>query len=114
MTEFSKIRVSNFNAHFNLKGTLPHNQDLAAIQNCQNKLARILNGTKISDTISSKVLLSNLKMLSVNQMNAQIKFLEIWKSTNVQDYPLKSNAITRNDNEANTLVPALQAISKVP
>ena len=28
-------------------------------------------------------------MLSVNQLNAQIRLLEIWKSVNVSDYPLK-------------------------
>ena len=28
-------------------------------------------------------------MLSVNQMNAQIKMTEIWKASNVDNYPLK-------------------------
>ena len=28
-------------------------------------------------------------MLSVNQLNANIKLLEIWKALNVDDYPLK-------------------------
>ena len=28
-------------------------------------------------------------MLSVNQLNAQVKLLEVWKAMNVEDYPLK-------------------------
>ena len=28
-------------------------------------------------------------MLSINQMNAQVKLLEIWKAMNIEDYPLK-------------------------
>ena len=39
-----------------------------------------LNGKKISDKISTKVLLNNINMLSANQINAQIKLLEFWKS----------------------------------
>ena len=34
-------------------------------------------------------MLDKLQMCSVNQLNAQIKLLEIWKSVNVPDYPLK-------------------------
>ena len=30
-------------------------------------------------------------MLSVNQLNAQIKLVEIWKASNVENYPLKLN-----------------------
>ena len=30
-------------------------------------------------------------MLSINQLNAQIKLMEIWKATNIDDYPLKLN-----------------------
>ena len=30
-------------------------------------------------------------MLSVNQLNAQIKLVEMWKSENIADYPLKIN-----------------------
>ena len=42
----------------------------------QNKLAR----ARIKDKISSKTLLNNLNMMSVNQLNALIKLLEIWKA----------------------------------
>ena len=51
-----------------------------AIQKTQNKLTRFLNNSKISDKISTKTLLKNINGLSVNQLNAQIKLTELWKS----------------------------------
>ena len=54
----------------------------------QNKLLRTLNGTKVKDMISTASLLDKFGILSVNQLNAQIKLLEIWKSLNVEKYPL--------------------------
>jgi hypothetical protein len=55
----------------------PMNADLAAIQKVQNKLMRIVNKCKISDKISTKILLAIVNMLSINQLNAQIKLTEI-------------------------------------
>ena len=49
-----------------------------SIQLVQNKLLRFLNGT-----VS---LLAKFDMLAVNQLNAQIKLLEMWKSKNVDTY----------------------------
>ena len=34
-------------------------------------------------------LLEKFKILSVNQLNAQIKLQEVWKALNVENYPLK-------------------------
>ena len=31
----------------------------------------------------------DLKMLSANQINAQVKLTEMWKASNVKDYPIK-------------------------
>ena len=67
----------------------PKNAELQAIQKIQNKLARLMNNAKISDRISSSTLLQNLGMLSVNQLNAQIKLSEMWKATNLPNYPTK-------------------------
>ena len=39
--------------------------------------------------ISTDSLHKKFGMLSVNQLNAQIKLLEVWKALNVVDYPLK-------------------------
>ena len=44
---------------------------------------------KISDQVSIESMLKKFKILSVNQLNAQIKLLEIWKALNVEGYPLK-------------------------
>ena len=48
------------------------------------------------DKISTKILLDNLGMLSVNQTNAQIKILEVWKSQNVIDYPIKFKKVNND------------------
>ena len=65
------------------------NKDIKAIQMVQNKMARLLNGKTLKDKISTKVLLENVKMLSVNQLNAKVKLQEMWKILNVEDYPIK-------------------------
>ena len=41
-------------------------------------------------------------MLSVNQLNAQVKLLEIWKAINVEDYPLKIKLQTANESGVTT------------
>ena len=80
----------------------PINQDFQAIQKCQNKLLRVLNGTKISDKVSTKSMLLKFKIKSVNQINAQIKLNEMWKSVNILNYPIKTNFLTRVDDVAQT------------
>ena len=71
------------------KDSDPECSDYKAIQLVQNKLLRSLNGSKIKDMVSTRSLLLKFGMLSVNQLNAQVKLLEIWKAINVVDYPLK-------------------------
>ena len=63
--------------------------DFKSIQMIQNKLLRFLNGTKVKDQISTRSLLEKFGILSVNQLNAQIKLLEVWKAMNFNDNPLK-------------------------
>ena len=63
--------------------------DFKAIQLVQNKLLRLVNGTTLKDRVSTASLLQKFNMLSVNQLNAQVKLLEIWKALNVKEYPLK-------------------------
>ena len=59
---------------------------LKSIQLAQNKMTRFLNGTLVKDKISTKSIVKSLNMLSVNQMNAQIKLTEAWKISNVTNY----------------------------
>ena len=67
----------------------PKNAELMAIQKVQNKLLRLLTNTKISDRVSNAELLERVGMLSVNQINAQIKLGELWKATHYETYPTK-------------------------
>ena len=60
---------------------------LQDIQLAQNKLIRFLNNKRISDKISTETLMLNVKMLSVNRMNAQIKLTEVCKALNQMDTP---------------------------
>ena len=57
----------------------PECGDLKAIQLILNKLLRLLNGTKVKDLVSTKSMLDKFGILSINQLNAQVKLLEIWK-----------------------------------
>ena len=59
------------------------------LQKSQNKLFRFLNNTRISDKINTKSIAANLKMLSANQINAQVKLTEMWKASNIMNYPVK-------------------------
>ena len=52
-------------------------------------MTRFLNGTYIKDQISTKTILNRLDLLSVNQMNPQIKLTEGWKISNIDNYPTK-------------------------
>ena len=78
---------------------------MKAIQLVQNNLLRTLNGTKVEEKISIAHMLEKFKMLLVNQLNANIKLLEVWKALNVEEYPLKivtqsiahENRVTRAD-----------------
>ena len=71
---------------------------LKELQKTQNKLLRFLNKSRISDKISTKQILSNLNMSSVNQLNAKIKLTEMWKATNVPNYSV--NVSRREANES--------------
>ena len=65
-------------------------------------MLRLLNGSKISDKISIESMLSKFKALSVNQLNASIKLLEIWKSLNLSNYPLTIKQQSSDSNRINT------------
>ena len=57
-------------------------------------MLRLLNGSQISDQISASSLLAKFNMLSVSQINAQIKLSEMWKAVNDVDHPFN---ITKKD-----------------
>ena len=76
--------------------------DFKAIQSVQNDLLRALNGTKTKDKVSIKSMLEKFNLMSVNQINAQIKLLEIWKSQKLKDYPLEVRQQTPKIDETST------------
>ena len=65
----------------------PEYKDFKAIQLIQNNLMRTLNETRVKDLILIGSLLKKFNLLSTNQLNANVKLVEIWKALNVEDYP---------------------------
>ena len=59
-------------------------------------------GKLSTDKISIKKLLETTKMMSVNQTQAQIKLVEMWKSKNINNYPIKPDIITVTENGTTT------------
>ena len=57
------------------------------LQISQNKMLRLLNNSRICDKISTASLLEKFNMMSVNQINAQIKLSEMWKAVRDEDHP---------------------------
>ena len=72
-----------------VKDSEPECETFKSIQLIQNNLMRMLNGTKIKDMVSISSLLNKFIMLSINQLNAKVKLVEMWKAMNLEDYPLK-------------------------
>jgi hypothetical protein len=68
----------------------------------QNKMLRILDGALVPVRKSTKTLLDNQNMLSVNQIAAQIKLTEMWKASNDPQYPIKMKTRERQDNGITT------------
>ena len=76
--------------------------DIEAIQMVQNKMVRLINGCRLLDKISTKRLLNNVNMLSVNQINAQIKISEVWKAEHVPNHPLKIEKVNHESSACKT------------
>ena len=72
---------------------------MKSLQLSQNRLLRLLNNSKVSDKISIKSMLEKFNLPSVNQLAAEIKLTEIWKSINVDDCPIKLNPYNSNLDE---------------
>ena len=70
-------------------------KNLGSIQVAQNKLARFLNGNKLLDKIPNHQIYKELNLISVNQINAQTKLLDVWKAHQFERHPI--NYPKRND-----------------
>ena len=62
--------------------------NMKSLQLTQNRLLRMLNGSKIKDRVSTQSMLEKFGLLSVDRLAAKIKLVEIWKSLNREDYPI--------------------------
>ena len=67
----------------------PTDSLLDSLQVAQNKFARFVHGSTLMDRINTKIIFKETNLLSVNQINAQIKLLEVWKSKNYDSYPIQ-------------------------
>ena len=56
----------------------------------------LLNGSRIKDKISTKSMLDKFGILSVNQLAAKIKIIEVWKIINKEGYPLSLDPYNQN------------------
>ena len=68
----------------------------------QNKMLRFMNGSKIADKVSTKSILEKFGYLSVNQINAQMKLLDMWKATNIDKYPTKVKKLECQNDRSTT------------
>ena len=57
-----------------------------SLQLTQNRMLRLINNSRIKDKISVKSMLKKFNLLSVNQLAAQIKLQEVWKSVHIKKY----------------------------
>ena len=74
----------------------PTSGNMKALQITQNRMLRLLNGSRIKDKISIKFMLDKFGLLSVNQLAAKIKIIEVWKTINKEGYPLSLDPYNRN------------------
>ena len=75
---------------------------VSEVQKAQNRLLRVLERKRLSDKVPIREMLDNQNMLSVNQLAAQIKLAEVWKARNGENYPVKMEFRTVNENGTST------------
>ena len=59
-------------------------------------MIRMVEGVSLKEHITTKHLLEKHNLPSVNQLNAEIKLLEAWKSINIYNYPFKMEINNQN------------------
>ena len=84
----SKIRYGvQLLGNVRMKNDDPSQKLLGSLQVAQNKLARFLNGNSLLDKIPTLEIFKELKIPSCNQINAQIKLIQVWKSQQSSTFP---------------------------
>ena len=80
-------------------------KSMKELQLSQNRMLRAINNTRIKDKISIGSMLDKFQLLSVNQMAASIKLLEVWKSINVEGSPITLEPYAPKNNAGQSLRP---------
>ena len=77
----------------------PTNTNMKNAQTAQNKMLRMLDRVTLKDHVTTESLLLKYNLPSVNQLAAEVKMTETWKSINIHNYPFKLelNHPGRND-----------------
>ena len=83
---------------------LTEDQPKTLVQRLQNKMLRILNETLVSDSKSPITLLDNQNMFLVNQIAAQIKLTEMWKTSHGHNTLLNKNEDKRKTRKLKLVV----------
>ena len=78
-------------------------QTMRVLQLAQNRLLRLLGKVKLSQHVSIRSLLERFNLLSVNQLSAEIKLTEVWKTVHVENSPMNLEPFkpTSNNNTNN-------------
>ena len=64
----------------------PISGSIADLRKVFNDCLRLLKGKVISDEVSIKSMLEDLGLLSLNQLAAETRLLEAWKTVHQEDY----------------------------
>ena len=67
----------------------PKTNNMKVTQIAQNKMLRLLDGSAIKDRRRVGDMLAKTGLPSVNQLAAMVKLTEVWKSENMDNYPIK-------------------------
>ena len=78
-------------------------KNIKTTQIAQNKMLRLLDGSRVKDKRSIKDMLEKFEILSINQTIAQIKLTEAWKASKDDNYPIKLRWTRENAGETEQL-----------
>ena len=80
----------------------PTSSSIANLKKVFNDCLRLLLGKFISDEVSIKSMLDELGWLSINQLAAETRLIEAWKTVNLEDYCMKDVLKLRHKGNYNT------------
>ena len=66
----------------------PEPSNLKPLKVIFNDMLRLLHGTTRAKKVPIKTMLQSLKILSLNQLAAYDKLMEVWRARNISGYPL--------------------------